>query len=368
MKNLFAQAVGRFRKKSQAGGDQNDHPEVAVELGRGYIDYLSYQNGRLIIIGWMLLPEQPFDGFGLRINNVSFGSARQVVREDVQNAFPSLSTALRSGFHVDTAVPEEILKDWSDIDIMGLHNGREVARISTIYKLDFLGQLKEPPAALMRRVANVDNPNTYWCRALTSFNEFSKAIKRYRDPASIQCLLDWGCGCGRVVSLFLQHSNIPQIYGCDIDKEAVQWCGENLPKGRFSAIEPYPPTSFTNNMFDVVISYSVFTHLVRDVQESWLKEMKRIMMPGGLFFASCHGDFATSFSPAHVQKEVAGIGISDSSLDPNLDGIAPTGYYRGVFQSKAYTMKEWGKHFRILDYIDRGMGNFQDLVIMQKEK
>ena len=121
-------------------------------------------------------------------------------------------------------------------------------------------------------------------------------------------------------------------------------------------------------MFDVVISYSVFTHLVRDVQESWLQEMKRIMMPGGLFFASCHGDFATSFSPAHVQKEVTNIGISDSSLDPNLDGIAPAGYYRGVFQSRSYTMKEWGKHFRILDYIDRGMGNFQDLVIMQKEK
>ncbi len=94
--------------------------------------------------------------------------------------------------------------------------------------------------------------------------------------------------------------------------------------------------------------------------------MKRIIIPGGLFFASVHGDFAASFAPLHVQKEIMRKGISDSSSDPNLDGIAPEGYYRGVYQTKTYTLREWGKYFRIVDYIERGMGNFQDLVVMQK--
>jgi hypothetical protein len=120
-------------------------------------------------------------------------------------------------------------------------------------------------------------------------------------------------------------------------------------------------------MFDAIIGYSVFTHLESDLQHAWLKELKRITMPGGLLYVSVHGEFAASFAPSHVRDEMMKNGISDSSIDSNLDGIAPEGYYRGVYQEKTYTVKEWGKYFRILDYKERGMGNFQDLVVLKKE-
>jgi len=337
-----------------------------LELGRGYIDYLEYQNGHLTIGGWMFLKDQKFDSFRLKINNISLAEIDLIEREDVQKAFPFMQNALKSGFIFSSAVPEEIFSDWAEIEVLGIQQGREIARISIIYRSDFHSSLQEPPIKLMQRVANADNAMVYWCRALKSFGEFLEAVREHCDLTSIESLLDWGCGCGRVASLFLKHTKISQVYGCDIDKEAVEWCDKHLPSGHFSAINPYPPTHYSDNMFNIVIGYSVFTHLQQDVQFRWLQEMERIIIPGGLFFASVHGDFATSFATPQVQEAVRKNGISDSSLDQNLNGIAPEGYYRGVYQTKGYIFREWEKYFRIIDYRERLMGNFQDLVVMKK--
>lgn len=370
MKAKLVKALGRLRGMLPAKSEC-DLGEIDAgaypELGRGYIDFIEYLDGNLCIEGWMFSKDCPFDGFLVKIGGTSYGQARLIEREDVQRAFPFIPTALRSGFSYKAPVPKEVFRDWSDIDIYGINNAEEVAKIGIGYRLDFRRSLPEPPPKLMRRVANVDAPITYWCRALGSFGEFTKAIRKYHGPKPIKRLLDWGCGCGRVTSLFLQHSNISEIFGCDIDREAVDWCTGNLQPGHFSSIEPYPPTRFDNNLFDVVLGYSVFTHLVRDLQLDWLKEMNRIMTPGGFFFASVHGEFAASFVP-HVQNDVIRTGISDRLYDSNLDGIAPEGYYRGVFQTKAYTLREWGRYFKIIDYVDRGMGNFQDMVVMQKDE
>jgi SAM-dependent methyltransferase len=338
------------------------------ELGRGYIDYLEYSNNHLTIAGWMFVQSNTFDMFRIKINNVAIADTTPAQRQDVQSAFPSMPNALRSGFSFHAPVKKELFADWVTLEIAGVSSGIETGRIITIYHPEFHSSLPEPPANLMQRVANVGNPVTYWCRALHSYSEFLRAIQTYSDINSISCMLDWGCGCGRVVSMFLKHLRIPEIHGCDIDRETVEWCSEHLKPGQFSVINPFPPTNYTDNMFDIIISYSVFTHLQRDVQLSWIKEMKRILMPGGLFFASVHGDFATSFTPPHIQEEVERNGISDSSLDPNLDGIAPEGYYRGVYQTRDYTVRELGKYFRVVDYRERVMGNFQDLVILQKKR
>jgi SAM-dependent methyltransferase len=337
------------------------------ELGRGYIDFIEYKEGKLSVAGWMFLPGTPFDNLVLKINNIPMKKAPPIQRNDVQGAFPHMKDASLSGFFFTMPVEKEVLAGWVDIDIIGIFEGAEVAKLTTLYRIDFHASLPEPPSEFMQRIANVDSSMGYWCRALKSFSEFFKEIQKYSDWLSIQNFLDWGCGCGRVTSLFLKHSKIPHIYGCDIDKETIGWCQENLPECDFSVINPFPPTHFDSDMFDVIIGYSVFTHLKSDVQLAWLQELQRITKPGCFLYVSVHGEFAASFAPPHVQKEMMKNGISDSSLDPNLDGIAPAGYYRGVYQQKTYTAKEWGKYFRIVDYKERGMGNFQDLVVMKKE-
>ena len=179
-------------------------------------------------------------------------------------------------------------------------------------------------------------------------------------------ILDWGCGCGRVTVHYLGLRQSPEVFGCDIDSEAITWCQQELRPGVFVPINPWPPTPYESSSFDLVIGYSIFTHLTQETQAAWLEEMRRIIRPGGLFLASTHGDFTASFSNSPSLAGLSQSGIVDGELDPRLDGVAPEGYYRTVYQTRSYTTREWSKYFEVLEYIERGVGNYQDLIVMRR--
>ena len=336
-------------------------------LGRGYLEFIQYGEGNIAVAGWLFNANHPFDTFVIKVNDESCAEVAPIIREDVASAFSFMDNALMSGFSFCVPLVEELADIWTSIEIAGMHTGVELGHIKTLYRRDFHALIPEPPVNLRKRVTNIEDPSAYWNSALKSYGEFFSILKEYRELQSINRLLDWGCGCGRLASLFMKHSSIKEIYGCDIDKEAMEWCCENLKKGNFSVINPLPPTHYEDSMFDVVIGYSVFTHLIRDVQIQWLREIRRIIRPGGLFIVSIHGEFASNFVSSIIRKEIDREGISDYKADSNLDGVAPAGYYRAVFQSKSYTQYEWGKYFDILRHIEGGVSNYQDLIIMQKK-
>ena len=59
-------------------------------------------------------------------------------------------------------------------------------------------------------------------------------------------------------------------------------------------------------------------------------------------------------------------GIDDAARDPALDGIAPADYYRGVFQSRAYTTELCARWFEVVDYVERGLNGHQDLIVLRR--
>jgi SAM-dependent methyltransferase len=101
-----------------------------------------------------------------------------------------------------------------------------------------------------------------------------------RSVESLDALLDWGCGCGRV----LRHwSHLPRtgIYGCDINPRMVGWCRENLPFAQVESNDVAPPLSYGEASFDLVYAFSVITHLPVELQHAWMHECKRVLKPGG---------------------------------------------------------------------------------------
>ena len=162
-------------------------------------------------------------------------------------------------------------------------------------------------------------------------------------------------------------SGIPVIYGCDIDSEAVEWCQENLGPAEFSVAPLYPPTSYPDDKFDLVIAHSVFTHLAQENQFRWLQEIQRILSPGGLFLATVLGKFATMIKfPGNKSKEILQTAIHDEIICEHADGVCPEDYYRYVYQTKAYTIREYSKYFDVLEYIEKGAAGRQDLIVMKK--
>ena len=103
-------------------------------------------------------------------------------------------------------------------------------------------------------------------------------------------LLDAGCGSGRNLIYFLKSGY--DVCGVDESNRSIAQVRElaatlapRLPPDNFR-IEAVEKTSFDDASFDVVISSAVL-HFARD-EEHWLsmvREMWRVLKPGGIFFA-----------------------------------------------------------------------------------
>ena len=102
------------------------------------------------------------------------------------------------------------------------------------------------------------------------------------------CILDFGCGCGRVTR---RLAGLPgEVRGSDVDGPAVDWCRENLTFATFTENELEPPLPFPAEDVDFVYAFSVLTHLPVPVQHAWVDELARVLRPGGLLLVSTHGD------------------------------------------------------------------------------
>ena len=346
-------------------GDISTQCFQGIDHARGYIEEVGHSEGTWLVSGWMLRPEKPFSTIGVYFNEKLLGYADRVIRQDVARAFPQFLHAAESGFRFCAEKASVEFMEMGRVDLIGYHDSRPVARMSSFWWADIDKAVPGPPPELMERVLGTRDDRVFKIAGLKSFGEFLEPAMRHRDIFSVRRFLDWGCGCGRVCVHFLSAPDGPEVFGCDVDREAIAWCQVNLWPGRFSVIQPWPPTTYRDEMFDLVIGYSVFTHLSQEAQEAWLAEMKRVITPGGLFIASTHGESAALSEPG-ASVEIARHGIFDKIQDPVLNGIAPEGYYRGTFQSREYTLREWSKYFEIVEYIERGISNHQDLIVMRR--
>ncbi len=337
-----------------------------IELARGNFDEITFIQGELLISGWLLLPDKELDSILVYWNGELVGSAEVELRQDVANVFPWIPHAQRSGFRFRSPKAIAETARVGRLDLLACQDGRPIARLSTLFRPDLDEVISTPPPELMDRVGACGNAPYFKLGGLKLFGDLMEPILRHRGHGSVRRLLDWGCGCGRVTVHFLLEPDVAEVFGCDLNPEAIQWCSEYLRPGKFSCVDPWPPTPYEDASFEVVVGVSVFTHLARDVQKTWLAEMRRIIVPGGLFLASTHGVFAAWFAFPKDFATILRHGIHDKIHSPSLDGIVARGYYRDVFQTREYTMREWSNYFEILEYVERGMGNHQDLVVMRR--
>jgi SAM-dependent methyltransferase len=106
-------------------------------------------------------------------------------------------------------------------------------------------------------------------------------------------LLDWGCGCGRVLRHWSALAST-HVAGCDINPRMVDWCARNLPFADVAVTELSPPLPYDDGAFELVYAFSVFTHLSEPLQHDWIRESARVLAPGGLLLLSTLGEHYAS--------------------------------------------------------------------------
>jgi ubiquinone/menaquinone biosynthesis C-methylase UbiE len=181
-------------------------------------------------------------------------------------------------------------------------------------------------------------------------------------------ILDFGCGCGRVFRYIRKQAADAKMYGTDIDVEGIEWCRQNIPNATFSTNPFTPPSNFSDGQFDFVYAISVFTHLDEDLQNLWLAELKRIVSPGGILLLSVHGAACYYDLPQSEQDVIESKGILFRVAQTGklkVDGLPD--FYQNTYHSKAYVLKEWGKLFTVLDYIEKGINDHQDAVLLRRD-
>ncbi|HET8862789.1 MAG TPA: class I SAM-dependent methyltransferase [Solirubrobacterales bacterium] len=108
----------------------------------------------------------------------------------------------------------------------------------------------------------------------------------------MDAILDFGCGCGRVVRHWADLDR-PRVHGCDYNPELVDWCAANLSFVEAARNDLAPPAPYAGGSFDLIYALSVFSHLGEPLQEDWVAEFRRLLRPGGLLVLSVLGEKAT---------------------------------------------------------------------------
>jgi SAM-dependent methyltransferase len=236
--------------------------------------------------------------------------------------------------------------------------------------------LPVPPRSLF--VGYGDSPASY----LASGRDHYQAMMTILTSSGLELtetdrILDFGCAAGRMLRCFKDQAAVREIWGVDIRAEHILWCQQHLsPPFRFATTTTYPHLPFEDNSFGLIYAGSVFTHL-GDLEDSWLLELRRILRPGGLLYATVHDNHAISVvlasPPGHWLHEsvlhrhiceleaqysflATGFGMMSITIEP---GNAQ------VFHDRDFLGRRWGQLLDILSFHDEAYA-YQTAVLMRK--
>ena len=219
-----------------------------------------------------------------------------------------------------------------------------------------------PGAELAWRVAGTDDANWFHASGRRSADELSAALGAVgRDWDSFDNALDFGCGCGRVLLHLETEAAGTQLTGVDIDAEAIRWAEANIPWVRFAAIDPEPPLPFADEAFDLVVNHSVFSHLDKRRQDSWLAELRRVTRPGATLVLDVQGPSAC---PAPLRPRLFWRGYVYVA-DAEWRGAFPD-WYQNAYHTPRYVFEHWARWFDVRAYVVRGALDLLDVVVLER--
>jgi SAM-dependent methyltransferase len=214
-----------------------------------------------------------------------------------------------------------------------------------------------PPARLRVRVAGTADPRWFVESGRRTAAVVAEALERHRAQGG--GLLDFGCGCGRVIRHWRGRDD---VHGSDRDAEAIRWCREHLPFARFELHGNAPPLPYEDERFGAVTAISVFTHLPEDAHAPWRDELRRVLAPGGLLVLTTHGDgYADRLSGDEQARFEAG------ELVVRRPGAAGTNLCT-AFHPLDYVRAVLAEGFELLELRPEGAEGtpVQDLVVLRK--
>jgi SAM-dependent methyltransferase len=213
-----------------------------------------------------------------------------------------------------------------------------------------------------------------------------KSLVSQHRQQPLESVLEFGCGWGRIVRWFLHDIEPERLWGIDCMPEAIALCRATNPYSRFELVNPFPPSTVPSEAFDLIYSYSVFSHLSEEAHLAWLTEFKRILRPGGLLIATTRPrEFILTCAAARRAGEgrdwAQGTVLAFKDTEEALarfdrgeylyeglggGGVLDASFFGETCIPQKYVTDHWTKLFDFIGYVDDLRMCVQNVIVVRK--
>lgn len=222
-----------------------------------------------------------------------------------------------------------------------------------------LSKIPIPPAKLIMLVVGHSDIQEFMrggSRAVETINAI--LTKNGIDINQFKTMLDFGCGCGRVLRHW--HSlKKTAVFGTDYNPQLIEWCRQNLKFAAFGENQLLPPLVYESGSFDFLYALSVFTHLPEEAQQLWISELARVVKPGKYLLITTHGETYYNLLSASERAD-----YDAGKLVVRYQDVAGTNMC-STFQSQENVRRTLAKGFEVVDFIPK-VHQGQDVYLLKK--
>jgi lipopolysaccharide biosynthesis protein/ubiquinone/menaquinone biosynthesis C-methylase UbiE len=203
-------------------------------------------------------------------------------------------------------------------------------------------------------------------------------------------VLDFGCGWGRFIRLWMKDVSPANLFGVDVDPDMIGFCRISGLPAQFAIVPPLGPTAFEADSLDLIYAYSVFSHLSEAAHVAWMEEFYRILKPGGILIFTTQARRFLSWTETLREEPADALSDWELSLrtafpevgraladhDAGRFVFTPTGggehrpasFYGEASIPEAWLSARWGdKGFAIRAFIDDPNRCPQAVAVMQRK-
>jgi SAM-dependent methyltransferase len=174
-------------------------------------------------------------------------------------------------------------------------------------------------------------------------------------------ILDFGCGSGRVLRNW-KSLTASRVYGADYNDEHIRWCRRHFRFAEFVTNDLQPPLPWRDETFAFVYACSVFTHLEESLQHAWMRELRRLLKPGGHLLFTTHGErYLTSLTDDEKATFLKGQLVVRNGTESGRNTC-------GVYHPLDYVTTQLAAGFSILNHVPEGATGTgcQDIYLLKK--
>jgi SAM-dependent methyltransferase len=318
---------------------------LSTRMLRGELEFACLQDDRIALEGWFLHPRERVFAYEVRVGRKTLGRGVPIRRQDIAAAFPQIEHAETSGFTIECTWPLAA----HELGVI------EVVALQDIFPVGSLQTVRLPGAQ-------------------SSDEKSDLGVSEFRTAGVLHA----------IITRVARHVPLDRIVGVG-SFSRDQWNLERSLKSFIptASVVGRAPAALADDGFtspskawmedvelesiDLAIALSVAPYMRIAEQLEWIQDIGAFVRPGGFLALGVYGELVRDFmTDGKALDELTVAGVVEHRVQ-DFPGTEPATPLRTV-QTREFTTGRFGAWFDVLDYVEGGVGNWEDLVLLRKRR